>query len=114
MKIVVDVEWDEFSKLPPGTIFQSVRPCDLGDLLILGEARDLNLISARLLPVSGYADVLSLTAADEKRFGIRDVDAVAYTPSGFSRDYGPGAGPQWLIWEQADCERLAGWLLDRK
>lgn len=95
MKIVVG--WDEFSKLPPGTIFQSINPCHLGDLEILGGTGDLNLISARLLPVSSYADVLSLTAADEKRFGIRDVDAVAYTPSGFGRCYGPGAGPQWLI-----------------
>jgi hypothetical protein len=33
-------------------------------------------------------------------------------PSGFGRDYGPGASEHWLVWEQADRERLAGWLLD--
>lgn len=110
MKIV---DWAELSKLPAGTFFQGIRPYDTGDLEVLGGVWDgVHLISGRPLPVSCHSTILSLTTEQEAALGIKDGDPVVYLPSGFGRDWGPGDKKRWLVWEQADRERLARWLLD--
>ncbi|MCJ2040962.1 hypothetical protein MKK55_18705 [Methylobacterium sp. J-059] len=111
MKIV---DWAELSKMPAGTFFQGIRPYDTGDLEVLGGVWDgVHLISARPLPVACGSEVLSLTDAQKEAHSIRrEGEPIVYQPFGFGRDWGPGDKRRWLVWEQADRERLAGWLLD--
>jgi len=110
MKIV---GWNELAKMPPGTVFQSIAPYQTGDLQILGDVwHGVHLISAPLLPTCCGVETLSLSDAEMEKHGVTDRDAAVFTPTGHGRDYGPGPGNQWLVWEQADRERLAGWLLD--
>lgn len=62
------VDWAELSKLPSETIFQSIGPCQIGELQILGDVWDAaHLVAARLLPVSSFSHVLGLTGAEEAR-----------------------------------------------
>lgn len=111
MKIV---DWAAFSAMPAGTVYQTISPYHTGDLEILGDVWDgVHLVSAELLPVACGSEVLGLMPDEYAALGIRDGEPVVYQPSGFGRDYGPGASKRWLVWEQADRERLAGWLLDR-
>lgn len=110
MKIV---GWAELSKMPPGTIFQGISPYHTGDLQILGDVwKGTALIAAPLLPTCCGVETLSLKDAELARIGVTDHDVVVFTPTGNSRDHGPGASKQWLVWEKADRERLAGWLLN--
>lgn len=110
MKIV---DWAELSKMPPGTIFQGIAPYHTGDLQVLGAVHaEVHLIAAPLLPTCCGVATLSLSDEEMARHGVSDGDAVVFTPTGNSRDYGPGFSNRWLVWEQADRERLAGWLLD--
>lgn len=110
MKIV---DWSEFSNLPPGTVYQTISPYSTGDLEILGSVWDGgHIVYAGLLPNACGSEVLSLSPEQVSATGIRDGEPVVHTPSGFGRDYGPGRKCRYLVWEQADRERLAGWLLD--
>lgn len=111
------VGWDEFRKMPDGTIFQEVLENShiLGDLMIFGGASEEieDFVAADLLPEMNWPSVMGEEGM--QHLGIREGEPVEviFSPSGFGRDaMYDCAKRRWLIWEQADRERLAGWLLD--
>lgn len=92
------VNWDEFSCLPTGTMYQEYTPHQLGSLHILGEAcKDApDFVCAELTPTCALGTHLEI-----------------HTPSGFGRDgMHDVKNRAWLVWDKEDRERLATWLIN--
>lgn len=111
------VDWAELSTLPVGTIFQGVSEYSVGELEILGDVwaydgKPSMLISAQLMPNSNSVETLGLLPEELKSYGLTERDCVVFQPTGHGRDYGAAPGNRWLVWEQADRERMARWLLN--
>ncbi|WP_311276020.1 hypothetical protein [Methylobacterium sp. WCS2018Hpa-22] len=112
------VDWSELSRMEVATIFQDVWPMRVGELQILGNVlphgrkERTELVSARLMPVSRDVEALSLSPDEYQRLGLMECDYVVEQPSGHGREPAADAGRRWLVWEQADRERVARWLLN--
>lgn len=101
------VEWTEFHTLPSGTIFQEWEPHWLGPLEILAEFWGRDFVAAELTPSCISGDNL------ERGHALENADMLIAMPSGFGRDgVFDHEKRRWLIWDEADRKRLAGWLLD--
>ena len=113
------VSFKDLCAMPVGTVFQEYQPHYLGELCIFGGAlpegsddpRDF--LQASLLPscmLGSYWHSEPMKLADGS---VTNEDGCyIVTPS----DYGRWAlyehDRQYLIWEEEDRKRLAGWLLD--
>lgn len=92
------VNFDEFMTLPEGTVYQSYSPHIVGDLCIKSPFLDSkdDFMDAALTPISVMPeDKLCL-----------------HLPSGFGRWGLFDKSAQFIVYEDADRERLARWLLN--
>lgn len=98
------VRWAEFRTLPRGTIFQEYHPHHLGELMILGDAGNMDdYVASSLMPQAVMGDY----------FPFPTDDFVIATPVGFGRDgVFDHDKRRWLVWGDSDRTRLAGWLLN--
>lgn len=112
------LNWIEFAKCEVGTIFQIIgHGSGTGDLQILGgiivfdgEPRDF--VSAPLLPEVMYRDNFG-GSSPEALVKHPDAPAFVVVPSGHGRDgLFDHERRSWLVWDEEDRRRLAGWLLN--
>jgi hypothetical protein len=111
------IGWDELRRMPAGTIIQRAhRGRNLDPPMVFGGDCSIDsgrgdYLSAALLPEDNYGGVLGPTRPE----GVEENNRIVFMPSGFGR-YGlydlETSNAVWLVWEQADRERLARWLLD--
>jgi hypothetical protein len=105
--------------MPVGTIFQQYEPHHLGYLSIFGGAlpegsdEPKDFLQASLTPSAMMGSYWTAEPAKLADGSFTDEDGLyIVTPS----DYGRWAiyeyDIRFLVWEQADRERLAGWLLN--
>jgi hypothetical protein len=72
-----------------------------------------DFVEAPLLPQMNIPAVFHREGLQHLGIGENDPVEVIFTPSGFGRDgLYQHEGRRWLIWDEADRARLAGWLLD--
>jgi hypothetical protein len=115
------LRWEEFSKLPPGTIFQVGERSRLEELQVLvvvlvydldgEEPAPHDFYCAELLP--GITSHYTLGKEGAERMGLsREGESVMH-PNGYGRD-GMYIHDERLffVWEKEDRERLANWLLE--
>lgn len=111
------VDWAEFSRLPSGTIYQAIRDASahvLGPLSVRYDVWDFrgkpsDFVYCEMTPSVFFAYSLG----DDAPTGVDDGEEVICHPAGTARDGGGRYdGRRWLVWEDAERERLAAWLLD--
>lgn len=110
MKFVTKAElWE----LPKGTIYQEFGKCGLGPPMVFGgHLNGIDYVEASLLPEENHCDV-GHPPEILARFGLTSADYAIWYPSGFGRNGLFTDAPDcFLVWEQADREQLAAWLLD--
>lgn len=112
------LSWSEFAKCEAGTVFQIMRHGHgLGELLILGdivfidgEPRDF--IYASLTPELQDRDSFG-ASADSILPADSDAPMFVVMPSLYGRDgLFEYDNRSWLVWDEEDRQRLAGWLTD--
>lgn len=101
------VTFEEFCALPDGTIYQQWQPHFLGELAIRGDVLRTNGKPCDFLTAD-------LTAAplDGSSIGHKDKELVFCMPSMFGRWALYDDKIRYLVYESADLQRLAGWLLN--
>jgi len=114
MKIV---DWEEFSRLPSGTVYQAIRETGahvLGPLTVRygvldWKGKPSDFVYCEMTPAVFFA----FSLGDDAPAGVDDGEEVICHPAGTARDGGGGYdGRRWLIWEDRDRAKLAAWLLD--
>lgn len=112
------LDWAEFAKCPVGTVFQVLdHGSGLGELMILGgvyddDGRPNDYVAAALLPDVRMPDTLG---PGEAALVSAHPGATAFVmvPSLHGRDgLFEFKNRSWLVWDDEDRRRLAGWLLD--
>ena len=115
------VSYAELMALPEGTIYQSYEPHNLGNPMIFGgplkndAGEIIDYVEASFLPSAMTADYFGDSAdADALRgkFGATASDLVILYPSNFGRNGLFEKAGTFLVWDQADWQRLAEWLID--
>lgn len=111
------VDWAEFSTLPPGTIYQQVSPYSLGDLSVVGKVlshggQPRDFVEENLLPSAMGSEYFGKGTFEHEGVTFPDGCPIVMWPSHSCRDGMYEFKRRWLIWDEADRKRLAGWLLD--
>lgn len=111
------VGWNEFSKLPDGTVYQLIcgssypqlGPVSVRHAVWEYGGKPSDFVYCEMTPTVLFAYSLG----DDAPEGIDDGEEVICHPNGNARDGGGGYSKhRWLVWEDADREKLAAWLLD--
>lgn len=95
------LSWSEMMKMPQGTIYQEFKPMILGEVMIFG---------GPLPSASDPVDYVEAPLCPSARITGSPGDSIAY-PIGFGRNGMFDRTVSFLVWERADAERIAGWLL---